>query len=166
MRYHFKYRNGVKEMWELAMIYQYSSLVGVVNVVFTFAMAVLAGASYGNHWMGWLIVSAIGTIYFPLIQPLIIFARCRKNAVKIQEDTELAFSEEHIYITVGEQHQTLTWKEIYAVRRFLNLTVLYTGRGHGLVIPGYAFQSKEESKSFLQFAEASAVKAHPAKKTK
>lgn len=52
MRYHFKYRNGVKEMWELAMIYQYSSLVGVVNVVFTFAMAVLAGASYGNHWMG------------------------------------------------------------------------------------------------------------------
>ncbi len=34
MRYHFKYRNGVKEMWELAMIYQYSSLVGVVNVVF------------------------------------------------------------------------------------------------------------------------------------
>ena len=157
MRYHFKYRNGVKEMWELAMIYQYSSLVGVVNVVFTFAMAVLAGAS---------IVSAIGTIYFPLIQPLIVYVRCRKNAVKIQEDTELAFSEEHIYITVGEQHQTLTWKEIYAVRRFLNLTVLYTGRGHGLVIPGYAFQSKEESKSFLEFAEASAVKAHPAKKTK
>ena len=94
MRYHFKYRNGVKEMWELAMIYQYSSLVGVVNVVFTFAMAVLAGASYGNHWMGWLIVSAIGTIYFPLIQPLIVYVRCRKNAVKIQEDTELAFSED------------------------------------------------------------------------
>ena len=35
-----------------------------------------------------------------------------------------------------------------------------------LVIPGYAFQSKEESKSFLRFAEESAVKAHPAKKTK
>ncbi len=91
MRYHFKYRNGVKEMWELAMIYQYSSLVGVVNVVFTFAMAVLAGASYGNHWMGWLIVSAIGTIYFPLIQPLIIYIRSRKMLQRSRRIQSLRF---------------------------------------------------------------------------
>lgn len=166
MRFHFKYRNGVKELWELSMIYQYSSMVGVVNVVFTFAMAVLAGASYGNHWTVWMILAAFGTIYFPLIQPLIVYFRCRKSAAKIQDDTELAFSEDDIYITVGEQHQTLQWKDIYAVRQYLNLTVLYTGRGHGLVIPGYAYQNKEERKSFLAFAENSAAKAHPARKTK
>lgn len=166
MRFHFKYRNGVKELWELSMIYQYSSMVGVVNVVFTFAMAVLLGASYGNHWTVFLILSALGTIYFPLIQPLIVFLRCKKSAAKIENDTELAFSENDIYITVGEQHQTLQWKDIYAVRQYLNLTVLYTGRGHGLVIPGYAYQNKEERKSFLSFAEDSAAKAHPAKKIK
>lgn len=166
MCFHFKYRNGVKELWELSMIYQYSSMVGVVNVVFTFAMAVLAGASFGNHWTICMIFSAIGTIYFPLVQPLIVFFRCKKSAAKIENGTELAFSENEIYITVGEQHQTLGWKDIYAVRQYLNLTVLYTGRGHGLVIPGYAYQNKEERKSFLSFAAENTAKAHPVKKTK
>lgn len=166
MRFHFKYRNGVKEFWELAMIYLYSSLAGVVNVVFTFAMAVLTGASYGNHWKALMIIAAIGTIYFPIIQPIIIYVRSRKNAAKIQDDTDLGFSEEHIYITVGEQHQTLTWSDIYAVRRYLNLTILYTGRGHGLVLPSYAFKDKEERDEFFSFAVNCTAKSRPAKKTK
>ncbi len=163
MRYHFKYQNGVKELWKLAMIYQYSSMVGIVNVVFTFAMAVLLSASVQNHWMVFMVLSAVGVIYFPLIQPWIVYARCRKNASKQEGETELAFSEEHIYITVGEQHQTLSWKDIYAVRHFLDMAVLYTGRGHGLVLPGHAFRDKAERKEFLRFAEDSARKSRAAK---
>ncbi len=166
MRYHFKYQNGVRELWKLAMIYQYSSMVGVVNVVFTFAMAVLLGASVQNRWIPVAALSALGVIYFPLIQPWIVYARCKKNAAKQEGETELGFSEDHIYITVGEQHQTLTWKDIYAVRHFLDLVVLYTGRGHGLVLPGAAFHDKTERTEFLHFAEAAAAHAHAGKHAK
>lgn len=149
MRFQFKFKNGAKELWELSMIHQYTSMIGVVNVVFTVSMAVLLVSSIKNTWWVLLVLVVIAMLYFPVIQPIIIYFRSKKNAEKIVHETELSFTENEIYITVGDEHQTLTWKDIPGMKELPGLLILYTGRGHGLVIPDKSMGNSR--RDFIKF---------------
>lgn len=151
MRFQFKFKNGVRELWELAMIHQYTSMIGVVNVVFTVSMAVLLATSYNNSWVVLSACVAIAMLYFPVIQPIIIYFRSKKNAEKIVDETELSFTENEIFIKVGNEHQTLTWKDIPGMKELPGLFILYTGRGHGLVIPDKSMGNSR--KDFVAFVK-------------
>jgi len=151
MRFQFKFKNGAKELWELSMIHQYTSMIGVVNVVFTVSMAVLLATSYKNSWWVLSLCVAIAMLYFPVIQPLIIYFRSRKNAEKITNETELSFTDNEIFITVADKHQTLTWKDIQGIKELPGMFILYTGRGHGLVIPDKSMGN--DRKAFISFVK-------------
>lgn len=116
MRYQFTFQNSVKDLFIVSMMMTYrSSFILVVNVVWTLAMATLLGACIGSHQMVMAVLAGIAMIYFPVIQPLWIYFRCRKADAKIKEDTTLSFTDKEIFVKVGEKDQTVSWSSVRSV---------------------------------------------------
>lgn len=149
MRYQFTFRNTTRDFWKLNNGYTYSSLVGTVNIVFTLSMFVLFLTSIQNGWLWYSLLSGLACLYFPVIQQIFVYRKSKKQAAAIREDTKLSFTDKEIYIEVGEQHQTITWQNILAIKRVPTFTVLYTGTGNGFVIPNHAIGDKDKVKEFI-----------------
>lgn len=151
MRYQFIFRNTTKDFWKLNNGYTYSSLVGTVNIVFTLSMLGLLLTSLNHGWTLYGIFAGIAFLYFPLIQQIFVYRKAKRQAAAITEDTRLSFTDKEIFIEVGDQHQTITWKNILAIKRVPTFTVLYTGKGNGFVIPNHAIGDKEKVREFILF---------------
>lgn len=133
----------------MTMYNTYSSMVGMVNLIFTFAMAVLAGACFQNKWYMMFVFACLGILYFPLFQPLIIYFRLKKN-LKDAKEICLSFTDTVIYVTVGEQHEEIMWDSIRSVEKKPRQIALYTDSRRGYVIPDDAMGDKKNA--FFQFA--------------
>lgn len=161
MRYQFTFQNSVKDLFIVSMMMTYrSSFILVVNVVWTLAMATLLGACIGSHQMVMAVLAGIAMIYFPVIQPLWIYFRCRKADAKIKEDTTLSFTDQEIFVKVGEKDQMVSWSSVRSVMKRGSLTLVYTDAQHGFVIPRRAIGSKEKQQEFYEFAKKAAESAH------
>ncbi len=158
MRYQFTFRNTAADMLRISLIYTYRSLAGTVNIVFTLAAAVLmiVKLQAGEPLIG--VLAAVAVLYFPCIQPVIIYRKCRKIVSRQTEDTKVSFAEDKVYIQVGAETQELQWSQIYAVQKLSGCVLLYTGKGHGLAVPNRALKDKREE--FYHFALEQVQKEH------
>lgn len=149
MRYQFTFRNTASDLLKISLYYTYRTFAGTVNLVFTAATAILMAVKLKSGEFGIAIAAGIAMLYFPLIQPLIIYLKSRKTAESCTEDTSLSFTDDRIYIAVGEKTQEMTWKEIPAVQKLPVGVLLYTGKSHGLMVPNRELKEKREE--FYQF---------------
>lgn len=157
MRYQFRFKNTAGNLLKMALYTTYTSFVGVINAVFMAAMGVLSIYSFrsfrGGAGIVWLIaglVSVLAFLYFPMIQPVLIYRRMKKNLQKNTEETVMSFDEKQIYVKVGEKNESYSWEQIRSVGKFPWQLALYMNAQHGFVIPNEAMGEKKEE--FYQFA--------------
>jgi hypothetical protein len=158
MKYQFTFRNNAADMMQIFLYFTYHMFVGAVNIIFTLASLVLMIAKIRSGETMIALAAAVLMLYFPCIQPLIVYLRSRKSAAKQTDDTQLSFSDEEILIRVGEKSQTLTWAQILAVQKLPSGVFLRTGKGYGLDIPDRVLKEKREE--FYQFALEKVRKEH------
>lgn len=134
MKYHFTVNTTASDLWQLSMYGTYGSILGVTNAVFTAAMVLLAvrffsGASIVLKCM---LVAAI--CIFPVIQPLLVYLRAKKQARNLPGEVSLCFDEQGMHVSIGAQKEDIAWGAVRGITKKPTLMVIYSSAQHGYVL--------------------------------
>ncbi|MDO5575083.1 MAG: YcxB family protein [bacterium] len=134
MKYQFAYRTTAFDFWQLAMYNTYGSIIGVCNVVFTVAMIVLTVKFGGTVNEVILALLILASCFFPVIQPIMLYAQAKRQVAGLPEQTEIGFDDRGVHVTAGEQHTDIPWNSIRRVMKRPTLIVIFSTATHGFVL--------------------------------
>lgn len=149
MTYEYSYKNTAADLWQLAMYDIYSSLTGISNLIFTSALLALLVSQWneaGDFFRG---IMILGCCLFPIIQPLFIYRRARRQASGISWRTNLTFTDQGIQIRAGEETSLLPWQEVKRIMKRPGLLVIFADKRHGFVLPDRVLGS--DKAAFYQY---------------
>lgn len=149
MRFQYTYRTTAAELWQLSMYYTYGSVVGVCNIVFTAAVLALMVSRWSVSGTGFRMLLILGLCLFPVIQPLGVYLRAKKQAAMIQQDTTVSFSDRGIHINVGSQCSDIQWSAIKKISRKFTMIVIFSDTTHGFVLTDRVLGAEKED--FYQY---------------
>ncbi len=156
MEYRFQYSVKPSSLWVVAMINIYRSFLGVINIVFTLSMVLLAIRFWDAREGHFQILFILGIILFPLLQPLLILQRCRRVVKKIPRDMEIIFDASGMTTRAGDKSTTLPYREIRSVIRAFGLTIVYTRSREGFILTDALLQG--QVKEFTAFIRSRVAK--------
>lgn len=113
----------------------YRSVVGVVNIVFTLAMAGLAFrflSRTDNAFYDGLII--LGLILFPVLHPLAIYGQSVKQTEHLPRDLELLFDDSGVHVCSGVKREDIPWNRVSRIIKHKNMLVIYTDPDHGYML--------------------------------
>ena len=133
MNYKFKYKNTAFELFKLSFFFLYSSLVGIVNIIFTFAMSALISVRWheANNFLRVILVFAV--LFFVLFQPVMMYQKAVKNEKSLKELT-LELGEKGMSVEVGSEHDFMEWSRIKAGKRFPQMLIIFTDNTNGYIL--------------------------------
>ncbi len=134
----------------------YRTLAGVCNIVFTCAMAGLMVAFWGQ--VAWWTQAAIllGCLWFPLIQPVIVYRKVTRQVASIPKEMVLDFSDKGMRVTCNGQTEQVAWKHIKGVTHNAHMLILMLDKGRGYILTNRVLGDQKES--FYQYVEAQVKK--------
>lgn len=132
------------DLWQLSMYYTYGSLAGICNLVFTAAMIALTWNKWGAVTAPWRLLMLIACCWFPLIQPLLIYKKVKRQAEQISQDTEISFSEHGIDVKVGDETSHTAWSDVKRVSKKPTMLIVFPDTRHGFVLPGRELNEEKE----------------------
>ena len=107
----------IQDNRQLSMYYIYGSLAGLCNIIFTVAAFAL-GFSRWDQAQGIVrCLIVLGCCLFTVIQPLMIYAKAKKQAAGITQDTQVSIDDNGLYIRVGDDTSQLPWKSVKRISR-------------------------------------------------
>ena len=150
MDYRYKCDVKAKDLWKLAMLRTYRSVIGVVNVIFTVAMILLTIKFWGSASDLMKTLMMAGCVLFPVIQPLATYGMCVKQLEELPPDLELAFDAGGVYVTTGGSTQIIHWDHITNAIKQKNMIVVMSDDRHGYMLTDRTLgKEKEEFFTFL-----------------
>lgn len=145
MEYKFAYKNTAADFWQMSLYHIYGSLVGVVNLVFTFAMIVLSITMWGNAHLVFKVLLVIACFYFPVIQPLLLYLKGVRQAEETAKNTILCFNEEGVDVEVDLEHSHLHWSEIAGLMEKRTMVIVFSSKNRGYVIPNSVMGDRRQA---------------------
>ena len=144
MRNRYTYRTTAWDLWQLSMYYIYGSMAGLCNIIFTAAVFVLGFSKWdqAHGFMRCLIV--LGCCLFTIIQPLIIYAKAKKQAAGITRDTQVSIGDSGLYIQVGDDTSELQWKSVKRISRKPTMIIIFCDTTHGFVFTNRVLGNEKE----------------------
>lgn len=149
MRYRFKYQITASDILKISMHSIYSSMIGVSNIIFTIAMSLLAVKLWGEVSIFVKMLLILGVCLFPVIQPIAIYIRAKRQVDAVPNDLEIAFDDSGMNIKSKKHSSKLKWNEIKRITKRPNMIIIYTKSGHGYLFPNKVLG--EEKEEFYRF---------------
>ena len=146
MRYKYTYRTTARDLWQLSMYYIYGSLAGLCNIIFTVAAFAL-GFSRWDQAQG-----IVGCCLFTVIQPLMIYAKAKKQAAGITQDTQVSIDDNGLYIRVGDDTSQLPWKSVKRISRKPAMIIIFSDTTHGFIFTNRVLGNEKEE--FYRYASS------------
>lgn len=134
MVFSFDYKVKPKNLWVLSMINTYRSMVGVVNIVFTASMVLLAVRFWSESGWPVRLLIAAGILFFPAVQPLIIYLRSKKIVSTMPEGMKILFDSKGMTVSAGEQKSQVGYSELKSVIRVSGMLILYLNSRQGFIL--------------------------------
>ena len=152
MRYKYTYRTTARDLWQLSMYYIYGSLAGLCNIIFTVAAFALGFSRWdqGQGIVRCLIV--LGCCLFTVIQPLMIYAKAKKQAAGITQDTQVSIDDSGLYIRVGDDTSQLPWKSVKRISRKPAMIIIFSDTTHGFIFTNRVLGNEKEE--FYRYASS------------
>jgi len=147
--FRFHYSVKPKDLWVLTMVNIYRSFLGMCNLVFTGSMILLAVRFWSGSGTGIRILITAGILLFPLLQPLMIYGRCRRIVGGIPENMEILFDETGITTSANGKSSLVPFSELKSVVRFFNLMIIYTRSKQSYILSDQVM--KDQSGSLYEF---------------
>ena len=149
----FRFKNDTKpiDFWILSMSHTYHSMVGVCNIVFTVAVIAATCKLMGKINDLLEVLLLLGCFLFTVIQPTLVYLRAKAQVAGIPKDMELCFDEKGLHVTVGEQKESITWKNIKSVVIERNMVVVRSDARHGYILTNRMLGEKKDE--FLGFVQ-------------
>ena len=144
-------KNDVRpiDFFKIQMHNIYSSLAGICNIIFTFAMIVLLIKFHqqANIFILFLIIFA--GLWFPIIQPWIIFCNSTKKAMQLPKNMTLSFDKKGMLVNVDNQEEMISWRKFSRIEKKYQSLILYVGTNRGYIITERSLANKKEE--FYQY---------------
>ena len=152
MRYKYTYRTTARDLWQLSMYYIYGSLPGLCNIIFTVAAFAL-GFSRWDQAQGIVrCLIVLGCCLFTVIQPLMIYAKAKKQAAGITQDTQVSIDDNGLYIRVGDDTSQLPWKSVKRISRKPAMIIIFSDTTHGFIFTNRVLGNEKEE--FYRYASS------------
>lgn len=152
MRYTYTYRTTARDLWQLSMYYIYGSLAGLCNIIFTVAAFAL-GFSRWDQAQGIVrCLIVLGCCLFTVIQPLMIYAKAKKQAAGITQDTQVSIDDNGLYIRVGDDTSQLPWKSVKRISRKPAMIIIFSDTTHGFIFTNRVLGNEKEE--FYRYASS------------
>lgn len=152
MRYKYTYRTTARDLWQLSMYYIYGSLAGLCNIIFTVA-AFASGFSRWDQAQGIVrCLIVLGCCLFTVIQPLMIYAKAKKQAAGITQDTQVSIDDNGLYIRVGDDTSQLPWKSVKRISRKPAMIIIFSDTTHGFIFTNRVLGNEKEE--FYRYASS------------
>lgn len=152
MRYKYTYRTTARDLWQLSMYYIYGSLAGLCNIIFTVAAFAL-GFSRWDQAQGFVrCLIVLGCCLFTVIQPLMIYAKAKKQAAGITQDTQVSIDDNGLYIRVGDDTSQLPWKSVKRISRKPAMIIIFSDTTHGFIFTNRVLGNEKEE--FYRYASS------------
>lgn len=145
MRFQYTYRTTAFELWQLSMYYTYGSMVGVCNIIFTFAVLALMVSRWSVSGTGFRALLIFGVCLFTVIQPLLVYLRARRQAAGITQDTTASFSDEGIHIQVGEKFSDIKWATVKKISKKPTMIIIFSDTTHGFLFTDWVLGAEKEA---------------------
>ncbi|MBQ8031864.1 MAG: YcxB family protein [Butyrivibrio sp.] len=148
----YKYMCDVKasDLWKMAMVRTYKAAIGVVNIVFTVAMILLAFRFWKTAPDILRVLMIFGCLVFPVIQPLATYGMCVKQLENMPRDMELKFDDVGVTVSTGGQSQLIRWDKVRNAIKRSNMIVVMSDDSHGYMLTNRVLgNEKEEFYDFL-----------------
>ena len=152
MRYKYTYRTTARDLWQLSMYYIYGSLAGLCNIIFTVAAFAL-GFSRWDQAQGIVrCLIVLGCCLFTVIQPRMIYAKAKKQAAGIAQDTQVSIDDNGLYIRVGDDTSQLPWKSVKRISRKPAMIIIFSDTTHGFIFTNRVLGNEKEE--FYRYASS------------
>lgn len=145
MEFHFKYENRAVDLWKLAMYSTYRSLVGLINIVFTFAMVMLTIRFFGEASPLIRLLLLLGIALFLVIQPYLVYLRARKQVSALAKHMEMTVDDRGIYIRTEQKSSRIKWRSVRGVYRNRSMLVIYSAANQGFILSNQTLGDQKEA---------------------
>jgi hypothetical protein len=75
-----------------------------------------------------------GCLLFPVIQPLVIYGKARKQAAALPKGMELKFDEQGLHVKTQEAASDIPWSGIKNVVKEAHMIVVFSDNVHGYLL--------------------------------
>ena len=152
MRYKYTYRTTARDLWQLSKYYIYGSLAGLCNIIFTVAAFALGFSRWAQAQGIVRCLIVLGCCLFTVIQPLMIYAKAKKQAAGITQDTQVSIDDSGLYIRVGDDTSQLPWKSVKRISRKPAMIIIFSDTTHGFIFTNRVLGNKKEE--FYRYASS------------
>ena len=149
MKYQYTYKTTAKELWQLSMYHIYGSMVGVCNILFTAGVIAVMVTGWSTAPLWQRIALIVCLFLFPVIQPLAVYGRARRQAQAITQELTLGADDGGLHISIGKEHSDIPWKQIGRISRKPGMIVLFADRTHGFILTSRVLGAEKEE--FYQY---------------
>lgn len=123
----------------------YRSTVGLVNVIFTVAMIVLAVRYFQDaNWI-YRILMILGLSLFTVIQPVVIYSRAKKQLSGMSRDMEIGFDDYGVHVRSDKEKSSIKWKNIKGIAKQPTLVIVYSSATHGFILTNKVLGKEREA---------------------
>jgi len=150
--FRFNYSVKPENLWVLTMMNIYRSFLGMCNLVFTVSMILLAVRFWSVSSAGIRVLISAGILLFPLMQPVMIYLRCRRIVGRMPGEMEILFDETGITTSANGKSSHVGFSDLRSVVRFFNLMIIHTQSKHGYILSDQIM--KDQSRSLYDFISA------------
>ena len=152
MRYTYTYRTTARDLWQLSMYYIYGSMAGLCNIIFTVAAFALVFSRWDQAQGIVRCLIVLGCCLFTVIQPLMIYAKAKKQAAGITQDTQVSIDDSGLYIRVGDDTSDLLWKSVKRISRKPAMIIIFSDTTHGFIFTNRVLGNEKEE--FYRYASS------------
>ena len=117
------------------MIDRYSSLAGLVQIIFVVSLLILLCSKWNNIGIIIKIIAFVGISLFTVIQPLAFWINAGKSIDPNMPETELKFDEDFMIIKVNSHLQRIPYPDIVKVINKPGLLVIQPDQTHIYILP-------------------------------
>jgi hypothetical protein len=150
MKYQFSTSTTASDLWQLSMYGIYGSILGATNIIFTAAMIVVIVRFFSSAHILLKCMMIAALCLFPIIQPLLIYLRAKKQEKNVPKEVQLCFDEQGMHIWVGDQKEDICWKDVRGITKKPTLMVIYSSSQHGYVLNNKVLgEQKEDFYSYI-----------------
>ena len=133
---------GVGDLYHFLLQYNYKSFGGIIGLIISLCSLGYVAVTYGKHDVGTNMVFILIGLLWTVIQPVMLWQKAAKQAVKsqaYQQELEYEFDENRIKIRQGSEEVEVLWENIVKVKEDKKQILLFTSRVHASILPKAQF---------------------------
>ena len=132
--YTLDYDPSPVDLWKMTMRGIYSSLQGVINIIFTISVLVLIYKFWQSSMALFRVIMVLGLMLFTVIQPLFIYLNSVRTLEDIDSTTKLSIDDKGIEVSTANEREYIKWSSILGIAKSEDVYVIYTSNNRGYII--------------------------------